>query len=67
MSYHKIRIRLHGCNEFTEKFPGGSVEDAKKLAKTRYPDAQYITWLGSTQSDEQEERVVNGPSIIRRR
>lgn len=56
MSYHNIRIRLRGCNEFTEKFPGGSVEDAKRLAKTRYPDAQYISWVGSTQSDEQEAK-----------
>lgn len=56
MAYHKIRIRLRGCNEFTEKFPGGSVADAKALAKSRYPDAQYISWIGGAVSDEQEER-----------
>lgn len=56
MAYHRIRIRLRGCNEFTEKFQGGSVADAKALARSRYPDAQYISWIGTAQSDEQEEK-----------
>ena len=44
---HVIRIRLVGVNEFTEKFPGGSVEDAKKLARVRYPEAKAISWVSA--------------------
>ena len=52
--FHKILIQLPGCNEFTEKFPGGSPAAAKQLAASRYLNAKRIEWKGSTQSDEEE-------------
>ena len=52
--HHRIRIRLRGCNEFVEKFPGGSPQAAKDLARSRYPEAQYISWQGSARSDAEE-------------
>ena len=53
---HKILIQLPGCNEFTEKFPGGSPSDAKLLAEARYPNARRIEWKGTTMSDEEQAR-----------
>ena len=47
MADHKIRIRLRGVNDFTEIFPGGSVKDAKALARVRYPEAKAIEWKGT--------------------
>lgn len=52
--FHKILIQLPGCNEFTEKFPGGSPSAAKQLAESRYPNARRVEWKGSTQSDAEE-------------
>ena len=52
--FHKILIQLPGCNEFTEKFPGGSPAAAKQLAESRYPNARRVEWKGSTQSDAEE-------------
>ena len=54
--YQRVRIRLRGCNEFTEKFPASSVSDAVNLAKVRYPEAQHISWAGSCRSPEDEAR-----------
>lgn len=51
---HKILIQLPGCNEFTEKFPGGSPAAAKELADIRYPNALRIEWKGTCLTDEQE-------------
>ena len=44
---HRIKIRLVGVNEFVEVFPGASVNDAKAVAQTRYPQAKKITWMGA--------------------
>ena len=55
--YQRVRIRLRGCNEFTEKFPASSVSDAVNLAKVRYPEAQHISWAGSCRSPEDESRT----------
>lgn len=54
--FHKILIQLPGCNEFTEKFPGGSPAAAKELAESRYPNARRVEWKGSTMSDAEQAR-----------
>ena len=54
--FHKILIQLPGCNEFTEKFPGGSPSAAKQLAESRYPNARRVEWKGATISDEEQAR-----------
>ena len=56
MTHHKINIKLRGCNEFVEKFPDGSSDAAKSLARSRYPDAIRIEWKGACQSDDEEPR-----------
>ena len=67
MTMHKLSIRLRGCNTFTEKFPGGSVNDALRLAAQRYPEAQNIHWLGETQTDEQEAHAASFFADVKRR
>ena len=52
--FHTILIKLPGCNEFTEKFPGGSPNDAKIIAQGRYPNAQRIEWKGTCRSDAED-------------
>ena len=54
--FHKILIQLPGCNEFTEKFPGGSPSAAKQLAESRYPNAKRVEWKGATISDAEQAR-----------
>lgn len=49
-----VRIRLKGGNEFKERFPATSVNDAIELAQTRYPNAQHISWVGSAMSPQAE-------------
>ena len=56
MTHHRINIKLRGCNEFVEKFPGGSPEAAKSIARSRYPDAIRIEWKGTCRSDAEEAK-----------
>jgi len=67
MAVHKFSIRLRGCNTFTEKFHGGSVNDAMRLAAARYPEAQNIHWLGETQTDENESHYASFSAEVKRR
>ena len=53
-----ILIQIPGCNEFTEKFPGGSPNAAIELAAIRYPNALRIEWKGTCRSDAEESAAA---------
>ena len=54
MGMHKILITHATTSPFTQKFPGGSPNEAIQSAAVVYPNARHIEWKGECQTDEQE-------------
>ena len=54
--WHKIRIRTGGNQWVTEDIPAGTVNEAKRTAQARWPEAKKIEWQGTTQDPESRRR-----------
>ena len=50
------RIRTAGGQWVTEDIPAGTVNEAKRTAKARWPEAKAVEWQGTTQDPESRRR-----------